>query len=101
MRTTKIELQENSFGELFFEMPPDLLDYLDWEKGDDLKFTDHKNGVITIKNVKHSTIELDFSDEELLKYMTYAHEKGMTFNELAQEAVKEMLNKADFESECG
>ena len=33
--------------------------------------------------------------------MTYAHEKGMTFNELAQEAVKEMLDKEDFENECG
>jgi len=46
-------------------------------------------------------IELDFSDDELLRYMTYAHEKGMTFNELAQEAVKEMLDKEDFENECG
>jgi hypothetical protein len=101
MRTTKIELQENSFGELFFEMPPDLLDYLDWKKGDDLKFTDHKNGVITIKNVKYSTVKLDIDDDNLLRYMKYAHERGMTFNELAQEAVKDFLIKSDFESECG
>ena len=47
------------------------------------------------------SIELDIDDDNLLRYMKYAHEKGMTFNELTTEAVKEMLNKSDFENECG
>ncbi len=47
------------------------------------------------------SIELDIDDDNLLRYMKYAHEKDMTFNELTTEAVKEMLNKADFENECG
>jgi hypothetical protein len=33
--------------------------------------------------------------------MTYAHEKGMTFNELVEDSVKDFLIKADFENECG
>ena len=101
MKISQIEIQENSSGELFFEMPPSLLKYMGWKEGDSIKFTDNKDGSFSIKKAKYSTIELDFSDEELLKYMTYAHEKGMTFNELAQEAVKEMLDKEDFENECG
>ena len=47
------------------------------------------------------SIELDIDDDNLLRYMKYAHEKDMTFNELTIEAVKEMLNKADFERGCG
>ncbi len=47
------------------------------------------------------SIELDIDDDNLLRYMIYAHERDMTFNELTTEAVKEMLNKADFESGCG
>jgi hypothetical protein len=43
------------------------------------------------------SIELDIDDDNLLRYMKYAHEKDMTFNELTIEAVKEMIiNKADF-----
>jgi|TARA_R110000765_G_scaffold249685_1_gene351391 bifunctional DNA-binding transcriptional regulator/antitoxin component of YhaV-PrlF toxin-antitoxin module len=93
MKEAQITLQENSDGELFFEIPPDLLDYLDWEKGDDLKFTDHKNGVITIKKVKYETIELDFDDEELLKYMKLAHDKGMSFNEWVEYSLKQIIEE--------
>jgi len=101
MKISQIEIQDNSDGELFFEIPPALLEDLGWEEGDKVKFIPNENGSFTIKKAKYSTIELDFSDEELLRYMTYAHERDMTFNELAQEAVKEMLNKSDFENECG
>jgi|TARA_R110000823_G_scaffold315187_2_gene446065 hypothetical protein len=93
MITTQIELQENSLGELFFELPPNLLDYLDSKKGDDLKVTDHKNGVVTIKKIKYETIELDFDDEELLKYMKHAHEKGMSFNEWVENVLTQMIEK--------
>lgn len=91
MSTTQIELQENSLGELFFEIPPALLDYLDSKRGDDLKLTDHKNGVVTIKKVKYETIELDFDDEELLKYMKLAHDKGMSFNEFVEDALTQFV----------
>ena len=101
MKITQIEIQENSLGELFFEIPPALLEDLGWEEGDKVKFIPNENGTFTIKKAKYSTVKLDIDDDNLLRYMTYAHERDMTFNELAQEAVKEMLDKADFESECG
>ena len=43
--------------------------------------------------VKYKTIELDFDDEELLKYMVFAHEQGITFNELCERAVEEKIGK--------
>ncbi len=97
---TIVEIQENPDKELFFELPADLLGALDWKEGDHLKFIDNKNGSFHLKKVKYSTIELDFSDDELLRYMTYAHQKGMTFNELVEDSVKDFLIKSDFESEC-
>tara|TARA_R110000824_G_scaffold192934_1_gene375189 strand:- start:503 stop:808 length:306 start_codon:yes stop_codon:yes gene_type:complete len=101
MKISQIEIQDNSDGELFFEIPPALLEDLGWEEGDKVKFIPNENGTFTIKKAKYSTVKLDIDDDNLLRYMTYAHERDMTFNELAQEAVKEMLDKADFESECG
>lgn len=34
------------------------------------------------------SIPLDFTDEELLKYMTMAHERDMTFNDFVEEALR-------------
>ena len=99
MKISQIEIQDNSDGELFFEIPPALLEDLGWEEGDKVKFIPNENGTFTIKKAKYSTIELDFSDDELLRYMTYAHERGMTFNELVEDSVKDFLIKADFEND--
>ena len=79
----------------------EILNDLNWQEGDSIKFTDNKDGSFSIKKVTYSAIELDIDKDDLLRYMTYAHERDMTFNELAQEAVKEMLDRADSESECG
>ena len=96
-----LELREHPDGDLYFELDEEILNDLNWQEGDSIKFTDNKDGSFSIKKVTYSAIELDIDKDDLLRYMTYAHEKDMTFNELAQEAVKEMLNKSDFESECG
>ena len=101
MKISQIEIQDNSDGELFFEIPPALLEDLGWEEGDKVKFIPNENGTFTIKKAKYSTVKLDIDDDNLLRYMKYAHEKGMTFNELTTEAVKEMLIKSDCKNECG
>jgi|694.fasta_scaffold01693_51 hypothetical protein len=38
------------------------------------------------------SIPLDFTDEELLKYMKMAHEKDMTFNKFVEEALKAAID---------
>jgi hypothetical protein len=42
------------------------------------------------------SIPVDFSDDELLKYMTMAHERDMTFNQFIEEALREAMK--DFKS---
>ena len=94
MKVSELEVKESFDGELYFRWPNDLLDRLGWREGDDLKFIPQDEAFI-IKKVKYETIELDFDDEELLKYMQFAHEKNITFNELCEEAIKEKIEKID------
>jgi hypothetical protein len=41
----------------------------------------------------HVSVPVDFSDEELLKYMKMAHERDMTFNAFVEEALREAIAK--------
>ena len=86
MKVTELEVKESFDGELYFRLPDDLLDRLGWKEGDDLKFIPQDDAFI-IKKVKYETIELDFDDDELFKYMQFAHERNISFNELVEEAL--------------
>lgn len=39
------------------------------------------------------SVPVDFTDEELLKYMTMAHERDMTFNQFVEEALRQAINQ--------
>lgn len=90
----QVILKETTDGDLFFTIPDEMLKRLGWEEGDDLKF-EERNGSILIRKVKYENVQLEFDDKELLKYMTYAHEQNITFNELCEEAIKAKLNEID------
>ena len=92
MKITELEVKESFDGELYFRLPDDLLKRLGWEEGDDLKFIPQDDAFI-IKKVKYETIELDFNEEELLKYMTCAHEQNLSFNEFVEQALKERIKE--------
>ena len=79
MKISELEIKESFNGELYFRLPDDVLNRLGWEEGDDLKFIPQDEAFI-IKKVKYESIELEFDEEELLKYMKFAHEKNITFN---------------------
>ena len=90
----QVLLKETTDGDLFFTIPDEILKRLGWEEGDDLKF-EERNGSVLIRKVKYESVELEFDDKELLKYMMVAHEKGITFNQLCEEAIKAKLNEVD------
>lgn len=46
------------------------------------------------------SIPVDFTDEELLTYMTMAHERDMTFNEFVEEALRSALAEAERDPEA-
>lgn len=88
----ELKLQETDDGELFFSIPDDILDRLGWEEGDEIKFVEQDGGFL-LKKVKYESVSLDIDDENLLKYMMFAHERNITFNELCQNAIKEKLDE--------
>ena len=92
----ELKLQETEDGDLFFNIPDDILDRLAWEEGDEIKFVEQDGGFLLTK-VKYESIELDFDEKDLLKYMMFAHERNITFNELCQNAIKEKLEEIDNE----
>tara|TARA_R110002153_G_scaffold61567_2_gene166078 strand:+ start:255 stop:572 length:318 start_codon:yes stop_codon:yes gene_type:complete len=92
MKITELEVKESVDGELYFRLPDDLLKRLGWEVGDDLKFIPQGEAII-IKKVKYETIELDFDEEELAKYMMCAHEQNLSFNEFIEQALEEVIKK--------
>ena len=90
----QVLLKETTDGDLFFTIPDEMLKRLGWEEGDDLKF-EERNGSILIRKVNYENVQLEFNDKELLKYMSYAHQQNMTFNELCEQAIKAKLDELD------
>lgn len=88
----ELKLKETDDGELFFNIPDDVLERLGWEEGDEIKFVERDSGFL-IKKVKYETIELDFNEDELFKYMQHAHEQGLSFNEWIEEVMSEFINQ--------
>ena len=87
MKQHTLQVKETP-GELYFELPDDILNNLGWEAGDELSFEDKGNGTFMITKVKMVDIELEFSDEELFKYMKHAHEQGCSLNEWVNRILK-------------
>ena len=90
----QVLLKETTDGDLFFTIPDEMLERLGWKEGDDLKF-EERNGSVLIRKVKYENVQLEFDDKELLKYMTYAHEQNITFNQLCEDAIKAKLLDKD------
>lgn len=91
-KTYEIEVQKDSeTDDLFFEIPPKLLKNLGWKTGDELKWEETEEGGFRCRKIKYETVELDFDDEEYFKFLRFAHERNMSFNELVEESVKEAI----------
>ena len=68
----------------------DDVDYVDLEADDD--FIQKALAIATGEDYDtRVSVPVDFSDEELLKYMKLAHERDMTFNHFIEEALRSAL----------
>ena len=85
----KYDAESKERGELGNQAWDDV-DYVDLEADDDFiqKFLAIKAGEDYDTRV---SVSVDFSDEELLKYMKLAHERDITFNELVTQALTEAI----------
>ena len=94
MEVSKIEVKESSDGELYFNLPDDLLGRLGWAEGDEIKFAERDGGFV-IKKAKYESIELDIDDEELFKYMKHAHENLLSLNEWVEKCLTKFIEVED------
>ena len=88
MEVPKIEVKESSDGELYFNLPDDLLSRLG--EGDEIKFVERDGGFV-IKKAKYESIELDIDDEELFKYMKHAHKNLLSLNEWVEKCLTKFI----------
>lgn len=70
----------------------DLEVYEDWRE----KATAIVMGIDYDTRIK---VPVEFSDEDLLKYMKIAHERDITFNQFVEEALKEAIKEAERDPE--
>ena len=49
MKTTELQIKENSEGDLYFNIPDNLLERLGWEEGDEIKFVEKDGGFVLTK----------------------------------------------------
>ena len=91
----EVEVQKNEQDELFIDLPPSLMKELGWNPGDELKWEEADNGGFRLKKVKYETVELDFDDDELFKYMQLAHERNQSFNEFVADALNTIVDNED------
>lgn len=52
MNKHTLSIKEDINGELFFEIPPQLLKKLNWKEGDELEFLEKDNNKILIRKKK-------------------------------------------------
>tara|TARA_R110000824_G_scaffold242822_2_gene431488 strand:+ start:289 stop:573 length:285 start_codon:yes stop_codon:yes gene_type:complete len=92
MEVSKIEVKESSDGELYFNLPDDLLSRLG--ECDEIKFVERDGGFV-IKKAKYESIQLDIDDEELFKYMKHAHENLLSLNEWVEKCLTKFMEVED------
>jgi hypothetical protein len=92
MEVSKIEVKESSDGELYFNLPDDLLSRLG--ECDEIKFVERDGGFV-IKKAKYESIQLDIDDEELFKYMKHAHENLLSLNEWVEKCLSKFMEVED------
>lgn len=93
MKTDTVEIKENSDGELYFDIPDDVLGRLGWQEGDDLIWDhDPKQQTCIIRKVKYENVELDLDDDLFNGLAKLAHDNDVTFNKQIELIMKEFIN---------
>lgn len=98
MTQQTLQVKETSEGELYFELPDDLLERLGWQEGDEIKFVEKNDGFM-IKRTRYENVELELEEDELFKYMKQAHEQNMSFNDWVEHAIRMVIDGLDHEQQ--
>lgn len=100
MKISEVKIEENKDGDLYFTLPDEVFDRLDWKDGDELIWDwKPKTNSFIIKKCRYETVELDLDDEVFTGVSRMAHNNDITFNRQIELIMKEFLKYYD-ERDC-
>lgn len=81
--------------DLFFELPPDVLQRLGWNECTELEWIDNKDGSVMLKkqdeNVEMTEVEIELSDRDFMKIAELAQKSNITFDQQVQQIMVEYI----------
>lgn len=94
MKVSTVDIKENADGELYFNLPDEVIDRLGWEEGDELIWDhDPATNQAMIRKVRYETVQLDLDDDTFAGVAKLAHENDITFNKQIELIMKEFIDQ--------
>jgi antitoxin component of MazEF toxin-antitoxin module len=62
MNTRELQVKESIDGELYFQLPDDLLNRLSWKEGDEIKFVKQDEGFL-LKKVRCESVDMQLKQD--------------------------------------
>ena len=90
----EIKIQETADGDLFFTLPDDVYERLDWHEGDELIWDwQPKHNSFILKKCRYESVELDLDDETFTRVAKQAHDNNVTFNRQIELILNEHISQ--------
>jgi len=78
------------------KIPQHVIDHMKIDPGDQLCVEHDTNGDVLITSVKYETVDIEFDQHDLMKYMLIAHERNITLNQLIEQAIEDKMKQDDY-----
>jgi antitoxin component of MazEF toxin-antitoxin module len=75
------------------KLPDEIIEKFDLHSGDEVHFKLLDNGSIEMTFPKKATVDIEISDKDLLLLMKEAHKQDITFNQLAENIIRNKINE--------
>lgn len=95
-KISTVDIKETSEGDLYFNLPDDVIERLDWKEGDELIWDhDPANNQAMIRKVKYESFSLDLDDETFNGVAKLAHDNDVTFNKQIELMLQDFIEQCE------
>lgn len=100
MKISTVDIKESMDGDLYFNLPDEVIDRLGWEEGDELIW-DHNpvTGQAMIRKVRYEVVSLDLDEDTFTGVAKMAHQNDVTFNKQIEAILQEFIDKCETDPE--
>ena len=84
-------VRESEDGQVFVDLPQDLIDHMEWNEGDTFSVEQTDNGL----SLKRETcsIPIDLPNEDIVRLSLQAHKKNITLNAHMNSIIQECIDR--------